>query len=115
MADGTSRVDRDAVFLEFTRSICPVCRAVIDAEVLARDGRIVLRKLCREHGEFEALVYSDADMYMAQQRYNKPGTLPLAYQTEVAEGCPRDCGMCPEHRQHSCLGVIEVNSGCNLD
>ncbi len=23
--------------------------------------------------------------------------------------------MCPEHKQHACLGIIEVNSSCNLD
>jgi 7,8-dihydro-6-hydroxymethylpterin dimethyltransferase len=33
----------------------------------------------------------------------------------VARGCPHDCGICPEHRQHTCLGIIEVNTSCNLD
>jgi 7,8-dihydro-6-hydroxymethylpterin dimethyltransferase len=109
------RRERDEVFLEFTRSVCPECRVVIDAEVVARDNRILLHKRCPEHGEFDALVYSDAEMYLAQQRYNKPGTLPLEFQTEVADGCPLDCGLCPQHKQHSCLGIIEVNTGCNLD
>ena len=107
--------DRDEVFLELTRSICPVCKRVIDAEINARDGRVIMRKRCPEHGLFEALVYSDADLYLAQQRYNKPGTIPLEFQTEVKDGCPLDCGMCPEHKQHACLGVIEVNTNCNLD
>ncbi len=109
------KVDRDEVFLEFTRSICPVCKRVIDAEVNVRDNRVILRKRCPEHGLFEALVYSDAELYMAQQRYNKPGTLPLEFQTEVKDGCPLDCGMCPEHKQHACLAIIEVNTACNLD
>jgi uncharacterized radical SAM superfamily Fe-S cluster-containing enzyme len=26
-----------------------------------------------------------------------------------------DCGLCTEHKQHICLALIEVNSGCNLD
>ncbi len=109
------RVDRDEVFLELTKSICPVCKRVIDAEVNARDGRIVMKKRCPEHGPFEALVYSDADLYLSTIRFNKPGTLPPEFQTEVKEGCPLDCGLCPEHKQHSCLGVIEVNTACNLD
>jgi hypothetical protein len=29
--------------------------------------------------------------------------------------CPADRGLCPEHKQHACLGIIEVNTGCNLD
>ena len=107
--------DRDEVFLELTRSICPVCKRVIDAEINAREERVIMRKRCPEHGVFEALVYSDADLYLAQQRYNKPGTIPLEFQTEVKDGCPLDCGMCPEHKQHACLGIIEVNTNCNLD
>jgi uncharacterized radical SAM superfamily Fe-S cluster-containing enzyme len=109
------KIDRDEVFLEYTKSICPVCKRVLEAEVNVRDNRVLLRKRCPEHGSFEALVYSDAELYLAQQRYNKPGTLPLEFQTEVADGCPLDCGMCPEHKQHACLAIVEVNSGCNLD
>jgi uncharacterized radical SAM superfamily Fe-S cluster-containing enzyme len=109
------RVDRDEVFLEFTRSICPVCKGLVDAEVNVRDGRVLLRKRCPQHGSFEALVYSDAELYVRQLGYNKPGTLPLEFQTEAADGCPLDCGLCPEHKQHTCLAVVEVNSRCNLD
>jgi uncharacterized radical SAM superfamily Fe-S cluster-containing enzyme len=111
----TVKVDRNEVFLEYTKSICPVCKTVIDAEVNVRDNRVILRKRCREHGLFEALVYSDAELYLAQQRFNKPGTIPVEFQTEVVDGCPLDCGLCPEHKQHACLGIIEVNTGCNLD
>jgi uncharacterized radical SAM superfamily Fe-S cluster-containing enzyme len=109
------RVERDEVFLELTRSICPVCKRVVDAEMNIRDGRVLLRKRCPEHGAFEGLVYSDAELYVQQLGYNKPGTLPLEFQTDAADGCPLDCGLCPEHRQHTCLALIEVNSGCNLD
>ncbi len=60
-------------------------------------------------------MYSDAGMYMEQMRFNKPGTLPLEFQTEIVDGCPLDCGLCPDHKQHACLGIIEVNTACNLD
>src|SRR5918996_550250 len=109
------RVDRDEGFLEQTKSVCPVCKAVVDAEVNARDNKVFLRKRCQDHGSFEALVFGDAEMYLDYQRFNKPGTLPLAFQTEVDDGCPLDCGLCPDHKQHACLGVIEVNTACNLD
>ena len=109
------KVDRDEVFLELTKSICPICKAVLDAELNIRDNRVIMRKRCPEHGEFEALIYSDAQLYMSQLRYNKPGTLPLEFQTEVKDGCPLDCGLCPEHKQHSCFALIEVNTNCNLD
>lgn len=68
--------DRDEVFVELTRSICPVCKVVIDAQVNIRDDKVYLRKRCAEHGEFEAIVYGDARMYMDSMRFNKPGTIP---------------------------------------
>lgn len=115
--EGSSAVkrDRDEVFVEYTKSVCPVCKVVVDAEVNIRDDKVYLRKRCRDHGGFEALVYGDAQMYLDSARFNKPGTIPLRFQTEVRDGCPSDCGLCPEHKQHACLGIIEVNTGCNLD
>jgi 7,8-dihydro-6-hydroxymethylpterin dimethyltransferase len=107
--------DADYVFYELTRSICPQCRRVIDAQILLRDNKVYMRKRCPQHGQFEALVYGDAQAYMANARFNKPGTIPLAFTTEVAQGCPYDCGLCPDHQQHACLGIIEVNSACNMD
>lgn len=110
-----AKTDRDEVFLEYAKSICPVCKRVVDGEINVRGGRVIMRKRCADHGSFEALVYSDADLYMSQLRYNKPGTIPLRFETEVREGCPLDCGMCPDHKQHTCLGIVELNSACNLD
>lgn len=109
------KVDRDEVFIEYTKSVCPVCRIVLDAEVNVRDQKVYLRKRCRDHGSFEALLSSDAGLYFDSLRFNKPGTIPLEIQTEAKDGCPLDCGLCPEHKQHACLGIIEVNTGCNLD
>jgi len=54
-------------------------------------------------------------MYVDSVKFNKPGTLPLEFSTEVKDGCPLDCGLCPEHKQHMCLALIEVNTNCNLN
>jgi len=109
------KVDRSAIFWELTRSICPECKSVIDAQILLRDGKVFMRKRCPAHGWFEALVFGDAALYTEIARYNKPGTLPLEFATAVKDGCPHDCGLCPEHQQHACLGIIEINAACNLD
>ena len=111
----TAKRDADYIFYELTRSICPKCLVTIDAQILLKDGRVIMRKRCPTHGWFEVLISSDAQMYLDSLRYNKPGTMPLGYSTEVVDGCPRDCGLCPEHKQHTCLGLIEVNSYCNLE
>jgi hypothetical protein len=74
-----------------------------------------MRKRCPKHGWFEGLVSSDAQMYVAATAFNKPGTMPLEFSTALKDGCPLDCGLCPEHKQHTCLALIEVNTGCNLN
>ena len=94
------KTDADYVFYELTRSICPTCRRVIDAQVILRDNKVFMRKRCPTCGPFEALVYGDAEAYVANGKYNTPGTIPLARGTEVARGCPHDCGLCPDHQQH---------------
>jgi uncharacterized radical SAM superfamily Fe-S cluster-containing enzyme len=110
-----TKQERPEIFWEFTRSICPECKKLIDAQILLRDNRVILRKRCPEHGWFEALFFGDAQLYTSIAPYNKPGTLPLEFATEVKDGCPYDCGLCTEHKQHACLALIEVNNACNLD
>ncbi len=112
---GPHRQDADTVFHELTRSVCPECLRSIDAQILLRQNQVYMRKRCPEHGWFEGLVSSDAEAYVASARFNKPGSIPLGWSTEVQEGCPWDCGLCPEHKQHICVALIEVNSACNLD
>ena len=79
----TEKQDADYIFYELTRSICPTCRRVIDAHVLLRDNKVYMRKRCPEHGQFEGLIYSDAEAYISSSRYNKPGTIPLQFSTEI--------------------------------
>ncbi len=106
--------DADYIFYELTRSICPQCRKVIDAQIVLRHNKVYMRKRCPQCGPFEALVYGDAEAYTTLGRYNKPGTIPLSYGAQIRHGCPHDCGLCPDHQQHTCLGIIEVNSTCNM-
>ena len=39
---------------------------------------------------------------------------PMVYNTPVKYGCPYDCGLCPDHEQHSCLTLVEICDACNL-
>jgi hypothetical protein len=32
----------------------------------------------------------------------------------VRLGCPQDCGICPDHEQHTCISLLEITDGCNL-
>jgi uncharacterized radical SAM superfamily Fe-S cluster-containing enzyme len=40
--------------------------------------------------------------------------MPARYNTPVKYGCPYDCGLCPDHEQHSCLSLLEICDACNL-
>jgi len=114
---GKVRVKQDAdyIFHELTRSICPECKTVIDAQIIIQDNKVYMRKRCPTHGWFKGIISSDAQMYVDSVKFNKPGTIPLEFSTEVKDGCPLDCSLCPEHKQHICLALIEVNTGCNLN
>jgi len=114
MAISTRQSVRGHVFDEITRSLCPQCRRVIDAKVFIRDGAVYLRKHCPEHGWNEALISSDATWHLNSLKYDKPGAIPYEFATTVQRGCPFDCGLCPEHQQHTCVGIIEVTTRCNL-
>ena len=103
------------IILEDTRSVCPVCRTVLPAVLVRRDGRVIMCKRCSQHGAFESLVYGDAELFERIRPFNKPGVQALEFTTPVEHGCPWDCGLCPDHQQHICLGIIEVNSLCNLE
>ena len=48
----------------------------VDAEVLLRENKVYMHKRCPEHGQFEALIYGDAEAFTQQTKYNKPGTIP---------------------------------------
>ncbi|MEI8348960.1 MAG: radical SAM protein [Candidatus Omnitrophota bacterium] len=106
--------EKDYIFLELTRSICPVCKKTIDAQIRVRDEKVFMFKRCFEHGEFESLISSDINLYKHSLSFNKPGKAPQEYGTEVARGCPDDCGICPDHQQHTCIALLEITDGCNL-
>ena len=99
--------------LQDTVSICPECRTRVPAGIVRRGRSVHLVKQCPVHGEQVELLEQDADYYEARTFYDKPGT-PSKVQTPVRDGCPFDCGLCPEHDQHTCIGLIEINGECEL-
>ncbi len=115
MSLAPTRPQREHAYLASTRALCPVCRELVDGVRLVRDGKVYLRRRCPRHGVREALVSGDAEWFLSSQSYVKPGWIPYAFSTEVKDGCPRDCGLCPDHEQHSCLPIVEITNHCDLD
>ncbi len=106
--------DRPYLFLELTNSLCSTCLRKVEAKVVVQEGRVYLLKHCPEHSHEKVLVSTDADYYQFSRRVLKPGTMPRKFNTTIERGCPYDCGLCPDHEQHSCLAIIEITDHCNL-
>ncbi len=105
---------RDYTYLGSTQSLCPECLELLPAKIVEREGRVYFRKHCREHGPREDFVCSDA-RWFDRHDYSLPGKVPEKFGVEPTQGCPFDCGLCTEHEQHTCLGLLEITSACNLD
>src|SRR5436190_11819868 len=46
--------------------------------------------------------------------YSLHGKVPEHFGVTPEKGCPYDCGLCSEHEQHTCVGLVEITSSCNL-
>ncbi len=104
---------RDHVFLGMTQSLCPECLTLVTAKIIARDGRVYFQKRCPTHGTREDFVCSDVREY-DRMEFSLEGKLPAQFGTTPDRGCPYDCGLCTEHEQHTCVGLVEITSSCNL-
>jgi uncharacterized radical SAM superfamily Fe-S cluster-containing enzyme len=104
---------RDYTFLGTTQSLCPQCLAVVPAKIVVRRGRVYFQKRCPQHGEREDFVCSDVRWY-DRLEFAVPAKVPAQFGVEPSRGCPLDCGLCSEHEQHTCVGVLEITSSCNL-
>ena len=82
--------------------------------MIGEDGCVFYLKRCPDHGVQKTLIADDIAYWKSQRDWLKPGDRPLKPQSRTEHGCPYDCGLCPDHEQHSCLAIIEVNEACNL-
>jgi 7,8-dihydro-6-hydroxymethylpterin dimethyltransferase len=106
---------RPYLFHALTNSICSKCLTKVEAKIIFRDDRVFLIKHCPTHGHEEVLISDDIEYYKLCEAFIKPGDMPLRFNTPIRYGCPYDCGICPDHEQHSCLTLVEVTERCNLD
>ncbi|WP_299709956.1 radical SAM protein [uncultured Tenacibaculum sp.] len=105
---------RKYTYYDFTLSLCPECLRRVDAKIVFEDDKVYMLKRCPEHGNSKVLIADDVEYYKNIRNYNKPSETPYTFNTKTHYGCPYDCGLCPDHEQHSCLTVLEVTDRCNL-
>ncbi len=102
------------LFYGQTTSLCEDCLALVPAKILIEDEQVWYQKRCPQHGVQKTLVSTDAAYWKRCKDFLKPGDRPLSPQTRTERGCPIDCGLCPDHEQHSCVALVEVTEACNL-
>ena len=97
-----------------TESVCPVCLKKVNADIVAYGDEVYMQKTCQEHGFFKTLIWKGAPDYESWENQKMP-SVQKNPAMQVEKGCPYDCGLCPEHRQHTCCVLLEVTNRCNLN
>jgi uncharacterized radical SAM superfamily Fe-S cluster-containing enzyme len=102
--------------LRKTKSICPVCLKVVDAELfIDKDDKVKIRKECKEHGYCEdTYTFSSPEQYLWAEKFSHKGDGIENPRTSVEKECPFDCGICPNHKSHTVLSIIDLTNRCNL-
>lgn len=101
------------ILLRRTESVCPECLTRIPADLVACGDEVRMVKTCATHGLFRSTVWRGAPAFNSWRR-DKPPAQVREHATQMAHGCPLDCGICPDHRQLGCTGLLEVTGRCNL-
>lgn len=101
------------IVLDKAESVCPECLKRIPARKIKEDNCVYLVKECLEHGAFRTLIWQGEPDYESWCHKKIPST-PVVCATNVEQGCPFDCGLCPDHRQQPCCVLLEITERCNL-
>lgn len=105
---------RPYLFTDLTLSVCSTCLRKVEAKVIVENDNVYLVKTCFRHGREKVLLSDDPAYYKWCREFIKPSEMPQRWNTPIKYGCPYDCGLCPDHEQHSCLTLVEVTDRCNL-
>jgi len=97
-----------------TTSLCPMCLKRIDAQLVHEDHAWYLHKECPEHGLTRTILWKGSIPMELWIRTKKKATIKVPNTMVTEQGCPFDCGLCSQHRQHTCTALIEVTKRCNL-
>ena len=107
---------RPYLYYDTAVSICSECYRRADAKILFENNLVFMVKRCAVHGFEKVMIADDVDYYRrCREVFIKPPEMPQHFNTPIRWGCPYDCGLCPDHEQHSCLTLLEITDSCNLN
>ncbi len=97
-----------------TRSLCPECGKTIPAELVEADGKVLMKKSCPEHGDFEDVHWGSTKTYKRYMKWLYTGS-GICNAKPSTSNCPFDCGLCENHKSDTVLGIIDVTNRCNFN
>lgn len=98
-----------------TKSVCPVCLRVLEAQKTVGEHGIYLNKTCPEHGAFSALIWEGSIKEYFMWNGVSSAIDPPVNGKEPQRGCPNDCGLCSAHLRKGCCMLLELTRRCNLE
>jgi 7,8-dihydro-6-hydroxymethylpterin dimethyltransferase len=106
-----------------TASLCPYCFQRIPARRIIEEDVVYLEKACPNHGALgkTAIWKNHPRPFNKWNRNHAPAVddSPLLSEKPFSasqnhQGCPFKCGICSNHRQHTCSAILEVTHACDL-
>lgn len=82
--------------LNKTKSLCPVCLKRINADVVLKDGRVMISKRCNAHGKFECFhAWDDPFLYEELLRLSRrQDSFAKDAMLNVTSACNMKCSFC---------------------
>ena len=127
MTEGITQTSKkDVEIIRTTTSICPDCIKHLEAEIYVdpETNWVMMRKTCKDHGEFKDKLSINPEEYKWQQNITNDigSTVNNSTQPEyvssgikdVNKGCPYDCGLCSNHKSAPNICLIDITNRCNL-
>lgn len=96
-------------------SICPECMEIIKATLYPENGKVWIKKNCKEHGDFKDIFYGNIELYYKCEEFwfgdGKGVENPPITKATI---CPEQCGLCNMHTSHSGLPIMDLTNRCNM-
>ncbi|MDP3057418.1 MAG: radical SAM protein [bacterium] len=99
--------------VDTTASICPECLKNIPADIVEKAGKILFKKHCPAHGDFEDIYWSDSALYKKYKKFACDGEGVSNPNTKKKKDCPNSCGLCADHKTGTLLANIDLTNRCN--
>jgi len=94
--------------------VCPVCLKKVEAKIVEENGKILLKKNCSLHGDFNDVYWTNAELYHWAEDLGQRMSEIKPFHQQPLDKCPYDCGLCSLHASKTVMAVIDITNECDL-